>query len=161
MNELPNQNLESHLTLPMSSGDSRQSLVARTARWRSWLLLFVIFAAGIAIGAAGAMKFIHYRVRALLLHPDQVPDQIVEVLRHRLSLTEPQTRQVADIIRRRHAALEQLRAEVSPRVVVELTQLRTEVGALLTADQLPRWQMFCARLDQLGVMPQSLTVSPN
>lgn len=157
MNESPDRNLMPLTTMPTPLGDSQHSPVARTARWRSWLLLCVIFAAGITIGAAGTMKFIHYRIRTLLLHPDQVPDQVVEVLRHRLSLTEPQTRQVANIIRRRHAALEQLRAEVSPQVAVELTQLRTEVAALLTADQLPRWQSFCTRLDPLGVTPQTQT----
>lgn len=161
MNESPDQNLSNPATATMPLVDTPHQFVARTARWRSWLLLCVIFAAGITVGAAAATKYIHYRVRSILLHPEQVPDQLVEVLQHRLSLTEPQTRQVADIIRRRHAALEQLRADVSPRIAAELTQLRTEVGALLTAEQLPRWQMFCARLDQLGATQPTRTVSPN
>lgn len=157
MNESPGRNLINVVASPTSLDDSPHSPVTQTGRWRSWLLLSVIFAAGIAVGAVGAMKFIHYRVRTLLVHPEQVPNQVVEVLQHRLSLTEPQTRQVADIIRRRHAALEQIRGEVAPRVTVELTQLRTEVAALLTADQLPRWQLFCTRFDQLATAPPTRT----
>ncbi len=152
MNESSDRNPSSTAMPQAAPGNWPPPLVAR-ARWQSWLLLCVIFAAGIAIGAVGSMKFIHYRVRTLLQHPDRVPDQVVAVLRHRLSLTEPQTRQVTDIIRRRHAALESLRAEVSPRVAVELTQLRTEVAAVLTVNQLSQWQTFCTRLDSLKASP--------
>ena len=150
---------EKHDQTPSNAAMSQAALVERQSapiartRWKSWLLLCVIFAAGVAIGAAGAMKIIHYRVRTLLLHPDRVPDQVVEGLRHRLSLTEPQAHQVTAIIRRRHATLEALRAEVSPRIATELTQLRTEVADVLTSDQLPHWQVFCSRLDALTASP--------
>ena len=161
MNESFDPHLANATTSTTLLGDPPHQPVARTARWRSWLFMCVIFAAGIAVGAAAATKYIHYRVRTLLLHPEQVPNQVVDVLQYRLSLTEPQTRQVAEIIRRHHAALERLRAEVSPQITLELTQLRTEVADVLTAEQLPRWQMFCAHLSQLEAITQPLTSSPN
>ncbi|GDY07414.1 hypothetical protein LBMAG52_09000 [Planctomycetia bacterium] len=117
-------------------------------RWLKWALLVVIFGAGVAVGAAGSVLLIRQRIASVLRQPEQIPDRVVPILRHRLSLTDEQTEQVAAIVRRRYTALEEVRSEFTPRVATELRLLRTEVDAVLTSDQKDRWAIWCQRVEE-------------
>lgn len=117
-------------------------------RWLKGALLAVIFVAGVAVGAAGSALLIRQRITAVLTHPEQLPDRIIPILRHRLSLNDDQTEQVAAIVRRRYTALEEVRSEFTPRVATELQLLRTEVDAVLSADQKQRWAIWCQRVEE-------------
>lgn len=117
-------------------------------RWLKWALLVVIFVAGAAVGAAGSALLIRWRIAAVLSQPEQIPDRVVPILRHRLSLTDEQTEQVAAIVRRRYTALEEVRSEFTPRVVTELRLLRREVDAVLSPDQKQRWATWCQRVEE-------------
>ena len=122
--------------------------VSSSRRWLKWALLVVIFVAGMAVGAAGSAMVIRQRIASVLSQPDQIPDRVVPILRHRLSLTDEQTEQVAAIVRRRYTALEEVRSEFTPRVATELRLLRTEVDAVLSSDQKPRWAIWCQRVEE-------------
>ena len=104
--------------------------------------------AGVAVGAAGSVLLIRQRIASVLRQPEQIPDRVVPILRHRLSLTDEQTEQVAAIVRRRYTALEEVRSEFTPRVATELRLLRTEVDAVLTSDQKDRWAIWCQRVEE-------------
>ena len=117
-------------------------------RWLKWALLVVIFVAGAAVGAAGSALLIRWRIAAVLSQPEQIPDRVVPILRHRLSLTDEQTEQVAAIVRRRYTALEEVRSEFTPRVVTELRLLSREVDAVLSPDQKQRWAIWCQRIEE-------------
>ena len=117
-------------------------------RWLKWALLVVIFVAGVAVGAAGSAMVIRQRIASVVSQPDQSPDRVVPILRHRLSLTDEQTVQVAAIVRRRYSALEEVRSEFTPRVATELRLLRTEVDAVLSSGQKQRWAIWCQRVEE-------------
>ncbi len=117
-------------------------------RWLKWALLVVIFGAGVAVGAASSALLIRERLAAALRQPDLIPDRILPILRHRLSLTDEQTEQVAAIVRRRYTALEKVRSDFTPRVAAELRFLRTEVDAVLTSDQKQHWANWCQRVEE-------------
>ena len=116
-------------------------------RWMNWLLLVAIFGSGAVIGALIAVRVVRLQVASVLNHPEQIPDRVLPILRYRLDLDDQQAEQVAVIVKQRHAALEALRAEFSPRVAVELRQLRTEVDAVLKPDQRTRWDLWCRRVE--------------
>ncbi len=117
-------------------------------RWLKWGLLVVIFGAGVAVGAAGSVLLIRERLTAVLRQPELIPDRVMPILRHRLALTDEQAEQVADIVRRRYTALEEVRSDFTPRVATELRLLRTEVDGVLTSDQKQRWANWCQRVEE-------------
>ncbi len=128
---------------------STDSLAVSSSRHRlKWVLLVVIFGAGVAVGAAGSAMLIRQRIASVLSQPEQIPDRVVPLLRRRLSLTDEQTKQVAAIVHRRYTALEELRSEFTPRAATELRLLRTEVDAVLSSDQKQRWAIWCERVEE-------------
>ena len=133
-------------TNPLPSSESPVPLSPH--RWLRWALLLVIFGAGVALGAAGSVLLIRERLATALRQPEQIPDRVIPILRHRLSLTDEQAEHVTAIVRRRHAALEDIRSDFTPRVAVELHMLRTEVDAVLTPEQKQRWANWCQRVEE-------------
>lgn len=130
-----------------ASAESRMTAPRASRRWLNWLLLIAIFGSGVVIGALVAVRVVRLQVASVLAHPEQIPDRVVPILRMRLDLDDQQVEQVTAIVKQRHAALEDLRAEFSPRVAVELKQLRTEVDAVLKPEQRVHWDLWCRRIE--------------
>ena len=132
-------------TSPVSTPTPARSLLSR--RWFNWLLLVVIFGAGVLIGALVAVRVVRMQVASVLSHPEQIPDRVMPILRHRLDLDEEQAVKIAAMVKQRHAALEDLRAEYSPRVAIELQQLRRDVESVLKPEQRTHWDAWCRRIE--------------
>lgn len=132
-------------TSPVSTPTPARSLLSR--RWFNWLLLVVIFGAGVLIGALVAVRVVRMQVASVLSHPEQIPDRVMPILRHRLDLDEEQAVKIAAMVKQRHAALEDLRAEYSPRVAIELQQLRRDVDSVLKPEQRTHWDAWCRRIE--------------
>ncbi|MBX7104733.1 MAG: EF-hand domain-containing protein [Gemmataceae bacterium] len=117
-------------------------------RWPRLLLLLLIFLCGGTVGAVCGAYWMRERMIAMIQHPEQVPDRILPRLRAELALSEDQARQVEEIVRRRHAAMEAHRAESYPRQLAEFKAMHTEVADLLSPEQRGKWSPLCDSVER-------------
>lgn len=117
-------------------------------RWPRLLLLLLTFASGVVVGAVGGARVMRDQMLAVLQHPEGAPDRILSHLRSELVLNDDQARKVEEIVRRRHAAMESVRAESYPQQLLHFTAIRTEVAEILTDDQRARWTDLCKTLEE-------------
>lgn len=119
-------------------------------RRRSSRLLFLltIFVCGIVVGAVGGGVWTRERMIAMMKHPEQLADRIVPKIRAELALDDDQSRKVEEIVRRRHALMESLRAETHPKQFAEFQAMRGDVANLLEPEQREKWSALCDRVEQ-------------
>ena len=120
-------------------------------RWlHAFLLGGLILGCGMVIGSGLTLTVLWNGLRQARQHPEQAPDRITKHLQRRLKLDEEQTEAVREIVTRRHRNLEEMRAEIQPRVEAELEEARKEIEAVLTPEQVAKWnrmyQMMQRRL---------------
>lgn len=111
-----------------------------------WLAL--VFACGIIVGGAGGSILTRQRMLAIMRNPEQVPDRIVPLIRSELALDDQQAAQVEEIVRRRYANIESLRAEVYPSQREEFTAMYNDVAFLLNEHQQVTWTALCNTVEQ-------------
>lgn len=111
-------------------------------------MLALTFLGGGVVGAVGGAVWTRETMLAAMRTPEALPDRILPRLRADLGLTPDQAARVEEIVRRRHAALEAVRAEAYPRQVAEFQAMRAEVDAVLTPDQRARWAAVGAGVEQ-------------
>jgi hypothetical protein len=124
-------------------------------RWR-WLALFlavVIFASGFIAGGGITLVTLRNTLLYYVHHPEQFPPVAAARLRSKLDLTDEQTRQVDEILRKRQAALQAIRREVQPRVLAELDLVEQEVAKVLTPEQRERWHKRFGELRETWTPP--------
>jgi hypothetical protein len=134
-------------------------LPGRPRRWSTILLAVLLFLAGGATGAALAVVFVVHRVAHMIQQPQDVPPRLTAYLRRHLGLTDAQASQLRAILDHREAGLIQIRHDVDPRVQAEIAQLRSEVAAVMTDAQRPKWyEMFDHARDRW--LPPAATTQP-
>jgi len=101
-------------------------------------VLFLVL--GMVIGSAGTVVVLVKRVQYSLRHPEVRSARAAARLQRRFKLTEEQRRRVEAIVRAHVARLQELRAEVWPRLEGELDQLRDDVAGVLTPEQAQAWR---------------------
>ena len=111
-------------------------------RFKVWLLLALVFAAGFAGGIVTARVSIRHFVRQAIAHPELVRDRIERNLDRRLRLDARQQEQVHEMLVRSHDRLKSLRAEFQPRLRALLEDLHHEVDGVLTPEQRARLDAF-------------------
>jgi len=87
--------------------------------WSQIFILLVVFIAGGVVGSVMATKTIHERMDFYRRHADALPKMIVLRLKKRLDLSDAQTRQVREIVERRHPRIIEKRAEVAQAMLDE------------------------------------------
>lgn len=112
-------------------------------RWPRLLAMLLIFACGGVVGAVAGAVVMRERLLGELRHPEQLADRVMPRLRAQLGLSDEQARRVEEVVRRRHAAMEAIRATSHPRQLAELAAMRREVGELLDEEQRSRWEQLC------------------
>ncbi len=114
----------------------------RRRRWPSVLLALSLLLSGAAIGAGLATIVIVKRFQYGFTHPETFPAAAAGRLRRVLDLTPGQVQAVESILRRRHAALQEIRREFRPRLESELDQIQREIAETLKPDQAARWEIW-------------------
>lgn len=112
---------------------------AKPPVWRGVLLGFLILVCGMVIGGGLTTRILWKRVESNILHPRLIPERIVEHMESSLDLSPEQTEQIREIFARSFERFDELRVEMEPLVKAELDSIREEVAAVLTPEQLEKW----------------------
>jgi hypothetical protein len=102
---------------------------------KPWIVLGLVFIAGIAVGVGGTRFFIRRVVEQVATRPAIVANRIERELVRELRLTPEQRPKVHEIVMRRHEDLQQLRKDFQPRLVGILKQSEREIRDVLDEGQ--------------------------
>ena len=105
-------------------------------RFKPWLLLSLVFLAGICVGVVGTRVV----VRKIITNPPVIGQMWERDLIRELKLTPEQRTKVQKIFARTQEHLRDLRNETQPRVRAILENSNDEIAATLTPEQLPKFK---------------------
>jgi hypothetical protein len=127
-------------------------------RWRRWLFALLIFLGGAACGAGITIVVVARTVHHIMTHPEEAPHRIAARLSHRLDLSKEQTAQVEQIIRNRQGQIIEIRRDMQPRIESQLTQLESDIAAVLTPPQQQKWHALVTTLRSNWLPPVPSTM---
>lgn len=116
--------------------------------WIQGLVLVIVFACGMGVGATGASRYFLTRMQYYRAHPKQLAAEVSVSLAKRLDLTSEQSEKVTEIITRRHGRIEHLRQSYAPEIHHEFDLMEQEVSDVLSEDQQRRWHETAAWVRQ-------------
>lgn len=109
------------------------------------LVLLLTFGAGFIGGAAAHHLWIGHREQ---LHPFAMK-AMLNRLDRRLDLTDAQRAQIEQILRRRHARINETYADVRPRVRAEVEATNAEIMRVLTPEQRAKFEKMRMHLGDM------------
>lgn len=112
------------------------------------LLAAALFASGLAVGALGVHLFYAHRVVAFGAPPMPVGPMFERWLERSLELSEPQRREVGEILERSRFEAEVLRREMGPRLHAMNRQTIESIAAVLTPEQRERFEQEMTRWER-------------
>lgn len=121
-----------------------------TATRKAALWVGAVFLLGAALGGVLGYLFAHRPVSAAnppLSEPERRA-QKVQQLTKELSLTPQQAQQVDAIIQQRHAEAKAIHDQTDAQLDAVRQQGRAQVRAILTPEQLPKFEEFVKRMDE-------------
>jgi hypothetical protein len=109
---------------------------------KPFLLLALVFFAGIAIGVAGTRIAVRHFVRQAIQHPEIIRGKIERDLTRKLRLDPQQRLKVREILIGSHDKLKSLRQEFRPRFVVIVQSAQDEISTVLTPEQQKKFEQL-------------------
>ncbi len=113
---------------------------------RHWKIVIAVsllaFASGIVVGVAGTLHYVSNNLSRFIAGPDKMPERIVAQLRHELSLTDDQAKQVLAVFERSHGQLRAIRREAEPRIETIVQETYTQVAGTLKPEQREAWHVW-------------------
>ena len=125
--------------------------------WVKALLVAVVFLCGMVCGGGIAAVALGHIMRDLVRHPGMRVDRSTTFLTRQLDLTPEQRQQVRVILLKQSGDMQQLRAEVWPRVLERLDKSESEIAAVLTPEQKEKWKTLAGRLREDWLPPPPVT----
>jgi Spy/CpxP family protein refolding chaperone len=119
---------------------SKRILIMKT--FKSLLLVALVFLAGAVAGVVGTRAVVRHVVREVIAHPETVPPRVERNLAFRLRLDSGQRVKLHEIMSGTHGQLKDLRQEYRPRVILVLSNANNQITALLTPEQLARFEKW-------------------
>ena len=110
--------------------------------FKSLLLVALVFLAGAVAGVVGTRAVVRHVVREVIAHPETVPPRVERNLAFRLRLDSGQRVKLHEIMSGTHGQLKDLRQEYRPRVILVLSNANNQITALLTPEQLARFEKW-------------------
>ena len=105
-------------------------------------LVVLVFLAGAAAGVVGTRIVVRHVLGEVLAHPETVQPHIERNLAFRLRLDGDQRVKLHAILSDTHEQLAGLRKEYRPRVILILSNANDRVSAMLTPEQLERFEQW-------------------
>lgn len=115
-------------------------------RWPTIVLMLVVFAAGIAIGAGAMSMYSQYRISYNRAHPELAPVRMADRIADELDLNAEQSEKVRKIIADRWENLQELRRQTYSLYQPELDQIEKQVNDLLSDQQKAKWKDYMANI---------------
>ncbi len=112
---------------------------------KPWLLLVLVFAAGVAVGAVSTRLAVRQFIRTAMAHPETLRQRIERELIRQLDLTAEQQPRVGAALARAQERMQALQVEFQPRLREILDDAAREISATLTPEQRERFEQFRAR----------------
>ncbi len=103
------------------------------------VLAVVVFAAGVATGAGLYALYNDNRQDYYRKHPELAAVRFADRMSRPLDLAKNQQEQFRQIVQRHWPALQAVRAEVFPRMKVEMDNMREDLVSTLSPEQLKKW----------------------
>ena len=108
--------------------------------WRSIIVLALVFLAGAAVGAFAVRTAVRAEVNQAQTHPEKSQVFLERNFVHRLELDEHQQARLHEILSDSRRQLDQLHHTIQPRVNAVLRTTDDNIAALLTPEQLVRYE---------------------
>jgi Spy/CpxP family protein refolding chaperone len=112
--------------------------------FKSWLLLALVFLAGIVVGVVGARMVVRHLVREAILHPEKVQAVMEHNLTRRLRLDSGQQAKLHAILSDAHATMKDLRREYQPQLFEVVSNADGQIVAILTPEQQAKFEQLKA-----------------
>ncbi len=112
--------------------------------YKVWLLLGLVFLAGIATGTFATRAVVRRVVQSALIHPERAQYRIERDLQRKLRLNASQAAEVAQILAASREELQGLRRDVQPRIRGIFQNARQRISKVLTDDQQARFEKYLA-----------------
>lgn len=109
-------------------------------RWKSILLITLVFFAGIVLGVVGTRAATRHFTRLAITHPERVQFAIERSLTRRLRLDADQQTKLHTILTDTRSQMKTLREEFRPRVQAIYSETDTNIEAILTPDQQAKYE---------------------
>lgn len=109
-------------------------------RWKSILLLVLVFFAGIAVGVVGTRAVVRHAVQTAIVHPEKVQAIMERNLTRRLRLDNEQQVKLHAILTDTRTQLTDLRKQFQPQAATILHDTDQKISALLTPEQQSRYE---------------------
>jgi Spy/CpxP family protein refolding chaperone len=121
-----------------------------SATRKAALWVGAVFLLGAALGGVLGYLFAHRPVSAAnppLSEPERRAKRVAEFTKE-LSLTPQQAQQLDGILMQRHAETKAIRDQTDAQIDAVRQKGRAQVRAILTPDQLPKFEEFLKRMDE-------------
>ena len=115
-------------------------------RWLQITVLLVVFCAGGAVGAMLGIKSVHSRMEYYRENADALPTVIASRLQFILELTDEQSEQIREIMKRRHPRIIKQREQGSEGMHAEFDAMELEIAEVLDEEQAEKWSLFANRV---------------
>jgi Spy/CpxP family protein refolding chaperone len=127
-------------------------VIEASARRKAAVWVVVVFLLGVALGGVVGYIFAHHSVSAANTSiPKSEPERRarrVEQLTQELTLTKEQSQKLDAILSQLHAEYKSLHEQNAAQVDQARQQCRTQIRAILTPEQEPKFEEFLKRMDE-------------
>lgn len=116
---------------------------------KPWLVLVLVFVAGLTVGVVATRIAIRRFVQTAITQPDKFRDRIEIRMSRRLALTPEQREKIHVALIQAQERIRTLRAETQPRFNLILTDTRDGIATVLTPEQKEKFTQFRQENQQL------------
>jgi hypothetical protein len=109
---------------------------------KSILLLVLVFAAGIVVGVVGTRTVIRHFVQRAIAQPERFQLYVEREMKWKLRLDDSQQVKLHAILTDSRGQMRELRQQIHPQMVLVWSNADTQISAMLTPEQLARYEKF-------------------
>jgi len=111
-------------------------------RFKPWLLLVLVFVAGIIVGVVGTRLVVRHWIRSVINNPILLREHVERDLAIELKLTPEQRAKVHEILVQSHEKIRDARNEFQPRLLAIFNETEKNIAATLTPEQQVKYEKF-------------------
>ena len=109
-----------------------------------WLLLALVFLAGVVAGVVGTRAMVRHAVQNAILHPEKFQVMLERNLTRKLELDNGQRVKLHQILAATHTDMKNLRREYQPRFFEVVSNAEGQITAILTPGQQAQFDLLLA-----------------